>query len=201
MPQIQVYAGRRPRIHPARPLMPLAVALAAACCVSACGGGTASTAAGTRASSGTPAGSGEPTGQVAVAVGRSTPGAAVTDWIRQVAIGDRKAACKDMREPGLSAQRSAAACMSARGAATFTALHGNFAIDGIRSSTPISVTAAHVAGTNATVSGSHVRVSATTLDLLIAAHSTGVKPGQVTVSFELSRIDGAWYVTGLNMNV
>jgi len=200
MPQTQFYAGRRPRIRPARPLAPLA-ALAAACCVSACGAGTTSTASGAPANSGAPASSATPAAQAAAAVSRSTPGAVLTDWLRQVAVGNRSAACKDMREPGLSAQRSAAACISAAGATTFTALHGNFVIDGIRSSTPISVAAAHVTGTNATVSGSDIHVSATTLDSLMAAHSTGVKPGQITLAFDLSRIDGAWYVTGMNMNV
>jgi hypothetical protein len=118
-----------------------------------------------------------------------------------VAVGDRSAACQDMREPGLSAQRSAAACMSAAGAATFTSLHGNFVADGITPTTPISVAVAQVSGASAMVSGSHVRVSGTTLDSLMATHSTGVKPGQLSIVFELSRIDGAWYVTGMNMNV
>jgi hypothetical protein len=35
----------------------------------------------------------------------------------------------------------------------------------------------------------------------MVAHSTGVKPGQFSISFELSRISGAWYVTGLNMDI
>jgi hypothetical protein len=91
--------------------------------------------------------------------------------------------------------------MSAKGTSTFTALHTNFVTDGIRSGTPISVAAAHVAGTNATVNGSDIRVSGTTLESLMVAHSTGVKPGQLTIAFELSRIDGAWYVTNMNMNV
>jgi hypothetical protein len=38
-----------------------------------------------------------------------------------------------------------------------------------------------------------------TLDALILAHSTGVKPGQVDLSFMLSQIDGAWYWSGLNL--
>jgi hypothetical protein len=121
--------------------------------------------------------------------------------MHQVAAGDRGAACQGMREPGLSAQRSAAICMSAAGAATFRSLHSNFVTDGISPGTPISVAAAQVKGTSATVSGSHVRVSGTTLDSLMAAHSTGVKTGQLSIAFELSRVGGTWYVTGINMNV
>ena len=191
MPQTQIRAGRRP----GKRAVCLLVPLAAACCVSACGGATASTG------SGTPASSGPPSGQGTAAADRSTPGAALADWIRQVAVGNRSAACQDMREPGLSARSSAAACMSAKGSTTFTALHGNFVTDGIRPSTPISVAAAHITGTNATVSGGDIHVSDTTLDSLITAHSTGVKQGQLTIAFDLSRIDGDWYVTGMNMGI
>jgi hypothetical protein len=119
--------------------------------------------------------------------------------MHQVAAGDRAAACKEMREPGMSAQRSAADCMSAAGKGTFTALHANFAADGITAATPISVTP-QVKAANATASGSQVRIAGTTLDSLMAAHSTGVKPGQADIGFELASIDGAWYVTGMNLD-
>jgi hypothetical protein len=91
--------------------------------------------------------------------------------------------------------------MSAAGKATFAALHSNFVTDGITPNTPISVPTAHVTGTNATVSGSDIHLSGTTLDSLMAAHSTGVKQGQLSIQFQLSRVDGRWYVTGMNMNV
>jgi hypothetical protein len=220
MPQTQVDAARRRGTRAAAPLAAaIAGALAGACCVSACGGGaTVGTASGTPASSasstpasstpasgtpasGTPAGSAAPSGQGAAAASHSTPGAALADWIHQVAVGNRSASCQDMREPGLSAQGSAGVCMSAKAAGTFTALHHNFVIDGIRAGTPISVAAPHAAGSSVTVSGSDVRVSGTTLESLMAAHSTGVKPGQLTIAFGLSRVDGGWYVTGMNMNL
>jgi hypothetical protein len=142
MPKTQIRAGRPPGKRAVRLLVPMAAALAAACCVSACGGATAPTG------SGTPASSDPPSDQGTAAVGRGTPGAALTDWIRQVAVGNRSAACQDMREPGLSARSSSAACLSAKGSTTFTALHGNFVTDGIKPSTPISVAAAHITGTN-----------------------------------------------------
>ncbi|MGF7233941.1 MAG: hypothetical protein ACQSGP_03130 [Frankia sp.] len=91
--------------------------------------------------------------------------------------------------------------MSAKATTTFTALHSNFVTDGIRPNTPISVAAPHVTGTSATVSGSDVHVAGTTLDSLIVAHSTGVKQGQLATAFTLSRIDGAWYVTDMNMTI
>jgi hypothetical protein len=160
------------------PAVMLTAALAAACYVSACSSGSTASAAAS-----------------------STPGAVLADWIHQVAVGNRSAACLDMREPGLSAQRSAAACMSAAGSSLFNSFHGNFVADGIKSGTPVSVSAAHVTGSSATVDGSDIHVSATTLDRLMTKHSIGVKPGQLAVSFGLSRIDGAWYVTNVNMNI
>ena len=33
------------------------------------------------------------------------------------------------------------------------------------------------------------------------AHGKGVKPGQFSISFTLSRARGAWYVTGMNMSI
>jgi hypothetical protein len=209
MTQTQLHAGRRPGIRGVRPLTAV---LAAACCVSACGGRAASSASAaptapaassasaapvassTQASPGTQAGQDGAT----AAAGRGTPGAALASWIHQVAAGNRSASCRDMAAPGPSS--SMATCMSAKGTASFDALHSNFVIDGIKPSTPISVAAARVTGTKATISGSDVRVSGTAMDTLMAEHSTGIKPGQLTLSFDLSRVDGAWYVTGMNMN-
>ena len=92
---------------------------------------------------------------------------------------------------------SARTCASSK---TLTALHGNFTVDGITPGTPIRVAAAHVTGTSANVSGTDIHVSGTSLTSLMIAHATGVKPGQFTISFKLSRISGAWYVTDMNMN-
>jgi hypothetical protein len=91
--------------------------------------------------------------------------------------------------------------MSAAGKATFDALHGNFVTDGITPGTPVSVPAAQVTGTTATVNGTDIHLSGTTLASLMAAHSTGVKPGQLAIQFRLSRLSGCWYVTGMTMNV
>jgi hypothetical protein len=114
-----------------------------------------------------------------------------------VAAGDRSAACQDMREPGISAQRAAARCMSAAGASTFKSLHNLFG--GIKPDAPIIVSAVQVQGASATVASSGVRVSRTPLESLMAARGSGVKPGQLSIVFELSRIDGAWYVSDMNL--
>ena len=73
--------------------------------------------------------------------------------------------------------------------------------DGITPSSAIKVVSAPSAGTSQTVSGTEIQVSGTTLTDLMVAHSTGVKPGQLSISFTLSRLGGGWYVTDMNMNV
>lgn len=189
-----------------RSLAPLIAAVAVGYCVSACGGGTAATDSGTPPASGQPASPGTssasamPTDQsqgATTGVGSRTPGAALTHWIRQVAAGNRSAACQAMREPGISAQRATARCMSPAGASTFKALHNLFG--GIRPNAPIIVSAVQVQGASATVASSHVRVSRTPLDSLMAARGSGVKPGQLSIIFKLSRMEGAWYVSDMKL--
>jgi hypothetical protein len=67
----------------------------------------------------------------------------------------------------------------------FAAYHSNFLLDGIRPGTPVTVTAAHVTGSKATVSGSDVRAGGTgaSLESLMTAHSTGINPGQLALIF------------------
>ncbi len=195
MTQTQNHTGTRSRI---RALRPLAGALATLFCASACASGATSTAS---------SGSSRPTPSTAAAVNRSTPGAVLTHWLQQVVRGDYGRACQDMGGASSStaapAPYSAAACASTSSgsASTLTHLHGNFTVDGITPRSPITVATAHVRGTSATVSGTDIHVSGTTLTSLIVAHSTGVKPGQFSISFKLSRISGAWYVTGMNMGI
>jgi hypothetical protein len=174
--QTQDRNGKRPRSHAPRAF---AAALAILLCASACANGTAS---GTGA-----------------AVSRSTPGAALTDWLRQVVRGDYRAACHD------TATTPASAPTSARGCASWSrlmhSLHENFTVDRITPQSPITIVAAHVRGTSATISGTRIRVSGTTLTSLMIKHSTGVNPSQFSISFPLSRVRGAWYVAGLKMNI
>ncbi len=176
MTQTQNHTGTRSRI---RALRPLAGALATLFCASACASGATSTASN---GSSTPA-------PGTAAVNRSTPGAVLAHWLQQVVRGDYGRACQDMRRASsstaASAPYSAAACAarSSGSGSVLTHLHQNFTIDGITPRSSITVATAHVMGTSATV----------------IAHSTGVKPGQFSISFKLSRIRGAWYVTGMNM--
>jgi hypothetical protein len=175
--RIQIHAGQRPGARAARPLA-FAAVIVAACSASACGGGGP-----------------------AAAVVHSSPGAVVADWIHQVASGNLAAFCQDQLDPAQLAGRIGAECKSGQGKKAFNAYHGNFVIDGIKPKTRVSVTAARVTGSDAAVRGSDIRVSGTSLDSLVTARTTGIKPGQLAWTFKLSRINGAWYVTETNINV
>jgi hypothetical protein len=168
-----------------------AIVAAVACCLSACGAATtANTAATTTTRSSQPAAAGQS------APSRATPGGALAGFIHQVAVGDRRAACADASP----VPSQVAECMSAKGTPLFTGLHKSFSGVGIRTATPILVTAGHVTGANATISASDVEVNGTSLLNLIVEHSTGVKPGQVSMLWMLDRVDGAWYVNNMSLN-
>ncbi len=44
-------------------------------------------------------------------------------------------------------------------------------------------------------------VAGTNLTALMTAHSTGVKPGELKLSFTMSDLSGHWYVSDLNLDV
>jgi hypothetical protein len=185
------------RVRAGHPLAPLTGALATACCAAACASGTASTAATTAI---TASRTSSPAASTAADI-HGTPGAALADWLHQIVVGDYKAACADMSQTATPGPRAAAACAAPKAVTTLTALHGNFTVDGLRAATPISVTSAQVTGAKATVSGTEVRASGTTLNSLMIAHSTGVTPKSFAISFKLAKVDGGWYVTDLDMNI
>jgi hypothetical protein len=200
-PWNRVSAFSHIRIRARRPLVPLAGALAAACCVAGCASGAGSTAS-------TAATAASPTSSPAASPAdiHGTPGAVLADWLHQIVVGDYKSACADMADtskkavptPGPSA---ATACAASKAVGTLSALHGNFTADGLKPATPISVPSAHVTGTTATVDGTKVHVSGTTLSSVMIAHSTGVTSKSFSISFDLAKIDGGWYVTDLGMNI
>jgi hypothetical protein len=191
----QTVTERRKGIAAGRALARLAGVAAAACCVGACSSGAVSTITGTPVTSTAPASQ----GASAVAVDRSVPGPVLADWMHQLVRGDYQAVCRDMRDPGLSAERSAAECTSAQTQVGLRALHANFTIAGIKPTTPISADA-HITGNDATVSGGDVNVAGKTLESLVLASSTGVKPGELSIQFTMVRVAGKWYVIAMNLD-
>jgi hypothetical protein len=170
----------------ARHVRAVAGALAILCGTTGCARGAAS------ASSGGPPGMPRP---ATVSAGRGTPGTAFTHWMGDVVRGDFAAACRDMGSPSACTSRSPKAL------AAFRALHGNFTADGIAPRAAITVAHVHVTGTRATIDGTNIHIAGTTLTSLMVKHSTGLKRGQLSISFELSRSHNAWYVTSMNLNV
>ncbi len=174
---------------------PVAVALAAACCVSACGTASTATTASTTHTAHGSADISSSSSTTATAANRSTPSAALENWLRQTAAGDRRAACED----ATPASSQVAECISAAGTAGFTSLHKSFAVF-IKPSTPIRVTSPRVTGTSTTISARDVRIAGTSMITLMLKHSTGIKADQFSLSWDLERVDGSWYVTNMNMN-
>jgi hypothetical protein len=170
----------------------LAGALAIVAGASACSGGSSPAASGLSRQAGTGAGRGTPSGSLAY-------------WLGQVVAGNDTAACEDMAEPlkGSAAPRpntaNACASKSNPSSAGVSALHTNFAADGIRPGNSFRIGAVHIAGKIAGVKATDIHVAGSTLTSVMLKHSTGVKPGQLKLSFLLMRFHRAWYVTGVNL--
>ncbi|HEY2237543.1 MAG TPA: hypothetical protein VGI21_02075 [Streptosporangiaceae bacterium] len=146
----------------------------------------------------------------AEAIDRSDPGAVLTDWLHQVVVADYHAACRDMGEPasaGTAASPAPApapapgACPSTDTVTALKSFHGNFVTDGLKVASQLMVWMPAPAGASVTVNGTSIMVGRSNLTALMTAHSTGVKPGELKLSFTLSNIGGQWYVSDLNLDV
>ena len=175
-------------------LCSLASSLVILFCVTACG--AVSTASGR---------SSRPALSVGTAVSRRSPAAALTQWLQQVVRGNYRAACQDMVPPlgsiptPVRIPGDICSSSSSRVLSELAHLHGNFTIDGITPRSSIRIVTTHIKATTATVRGTDISISGTTLTSRMVAHSTGVKPGEFNISFMLSRVRGSWYVTGMNL--
>lgn len=135
---------------------------------------------------------------------RSTPSASLTYWLRQVVAGHDTAACEDMTQPpkGTAAPlpNTAKACASKSNPSSegVRVLHGNFTADGIRPGNSVKIGAVHFGGKFAGVKATDIHVGGSTLTSIMVKHSTGIKPGQLQLSFLLTRFHRAWYVAGVN---
>jgi hypothetical protein len=140
-------------------------------------------------------------------VDRSTPSASLTYWLRQVAAGNYTAACEDMTEPlkGSAAPlpNTAKVCTSKSNpsSAGASVLHANFTTDGIRPGNSFKIGAVHFAGKIAGVKATDIHVAGSTLTSIMLKHSTGLKPGQLKLSFLLTRYHRAWYVAGVDLSI
>lgn len=130
----------------------LAGALAIVAGASACSGGSSPAASGLSRQAGTGAGRGTPSGSLAY-------------WLGQVVAGNDTAACEDMAEPlkGSAAPRpntaNACASKSNPSSAGVSALHTNFAADGIRPGNSFRIGAVHIAGKIAGVKATDIHIA------------------------------------------
>ncbi len=79
--------------------------------------------------------------------------------------------------------------------------HGNFVADGLKPASQLMIWMPKPSGASATVNGTSIMVAGTNLTALMTAHSTGVKPGELKLSFTMSDLSGHWYVSDLNLDV
>ena len=130
----------------------------------------------------------------------ATPAAALIHQLQQIVDGDYAAVCQQM-ESVAAAMPTPTSIPTSACITTLTALHQNFATDGLTTKSTFTVDPVKATGDSATISGTNIHVDGSTLTALMVAHSTGVQSGQLDISFQESLISGAWYVTNMNLNV
>jgi hypothetical protein len=140
-------------------------------------------------------------------VDRSTPSASLAYWLGQVTAGNSAAACADMTQPpkGSTAPppNTAKACASKSNPSVegVGVLHANFTADKIRPGDSFKIGTVHFAEQVAGVKATDIRVNGATLASIMVKHATGIKPGDLQVSFLLTRFHGAWYVAVVNFGI
>jgi hypothetical protein len=131
---------------------------------------------------------------------QATPASALTHYLSQIVNGDYSAICSQMQSVA-SSMPTPTSVPSSECISGVTSFHQNFVTDGLTPASTFTVDGVKSTGKTVTINGKDIHVAGTTLTALMVAHSTGIQSGQLDISFELSQIDGSWYVTNMNMNV
>jgi hypothetical protein len=152
---------------------------------------------------GTPADSGTALGVHANAT------ALLTDWLRHLLAGDYVATCQDMAAAAHSATpatvygparcRSMVADASLPGKAELASLRSALISPAVGPDARITVAGLRPAGTTAVESDTEVMLNGASISSILQAESTGLQPGRFTLGFALARIDGAWYLTAIDI--
>ncbi|WSQ07038.1 hypothetical protein OG604_04430 [Streptomyces sp. NBC_01231] len=141
---------------------------------------------------------------------QSTAEEAVAAWVTAVVQGKPKQACLVMAEPATSSSPAEVGSPSKCDSNTPEVRKMQKNIGQIRTSfTPkpptsnpeVEVAQVPVTGGKAVVPADKVTIDGQSLDKVILSNSTGVKPGQLDVNVESTKIDDAWYVTNLDFNI
>ncbi|WP_055558144.1 hypothetical protein [Streptomyces sp. NBRC 110028] len=141
---------------------------------------------------------------------QDTAEAAVATWVTAVIKGQPKQACLVMADPakGSSPAQVGTPSRCDGNAPEVRKMREN--VGKLRTSfTPkqstgdpkVDVARVPATGDKAVVPADKVTVDGQALDKVILSNSTGLKPGQLDVKVESTKIKGAWYVTNLDFNI
>jgi hypothetical protein len=140
----------------------------------------------------------------------STAEGAVAAWVTAIVEGRPRQACLVMafRATDASPARAGTPAMCdgdtpevRKTLDTVGKLRTSFTPTGSTGDPQVTVAQVPVTGDRAVVPADRVTVDGQTLDKVVLSHSTGLKPGQLHVKTESTRIDGAWYVTDFDLHI
>lgn len=135
---------------------------------------------------------------------------AVAAWVTEIIMGRPKQACLVMAFPATdsSPARVGAPAMCNSNTPEVRKMLDNigkfrasFTPKGSTGNPKVEVVQVPVIGDKAVVPADKVTVDGQTLDKVILSNSTGLKPGQLDVKMESTKIDRAWYVTDFDLHV
>jgi hypothetical protein len=140
--------------------------------------------------------------------GRPATGQQVlADWVGAVIAGDYKRACTDMADVSASPPKvyTAATCDPANAEIktmerVLKGLRETFTPANSTGKPEVQVTGPAPTGDSATIAADKITVNGKTLDEVVLANSTGVKPGETNITFGVSKVEGGWYVTDFNLD-
>ncbi|WP_371673699.1 hypothetical protein OG985_42085 [Streptomyces sp. NBC_00289] len=146
----------------------------------------------------------------ASAAGQSTAEGAVAAWVTAVVKGEVKDACLLMGEAakGSSPARAGSEATCDGDAPQGKQMEKNigqfreaFTPEPPTDDPKVDVAKVPATGGKAVVPADKITVDGQTLDKIILSHSTGVKSGQLDVKVHSTKIDEAWYVTDLDLDI
>ncbi|AOR36054.1 hypothetical protein BFF78_37850 [Streptomyces fodineus] len=141
---------------------------------------------------------------------QSTPEAAVATLITAIIDGDTKQACLVSGTPATGSAPAKVGTKSMCESDSPEVRQMGDMVKRLRVSfTPkkpsgdpkVTVSQVSENGGKAVVPADKITVDGQTLDAIILSHSTGLKPGQVNVKFDATKIAGPWYVTNMDLAI
>lgn len=151
-----------------------------------------------------------PTAAQDTSAAQSSPEEAVAAWVTAVVKGDAEQACLLMAEAGTGSSPavigSAETCAddSAQGRQIKQSVgqfKESFTPDPPTADPKVEVTEATPTGDKATYPADKISIDGQTLADVIVSNSTGLKPDQLNVSVESSKLNDAWYVTNMDFDI